>query len=70
MEYDGRLYYCFSQGNPGAKEFRIMREADWLYPQYGFAGHKGYGTAAHIEALRQYGPCPIHRRSFITHFVN
>ena len=48
---------------------RIMREADRLYPQYGFAGHKGYGTAAHIEALRQYGPCPIHRRSFITHFI-
>ena len=48
---------------------RIMREAERLYPQYGFAGHKGYGTAAHIEALRQYGPCPIHRRSFITHFI-
>ena len=48
---------------------RIMREAERLYPQYGFAGHKGYGTAAHIEALRQYGPCPIHRRSFITHCI-
>lgn len=48
---------------------RMMRELDELYPEYGFAGHKGYGTAAHIEALRQFGPCPIHRRSFITHFI-
>ena len=49
---------------------RMMREMDTLYPEYGFAGHKGYGTAAHIEALRQFGPCPIHRRSFITHFIH
>ena len=48
---------------------RIMREMDTIYPEYGFAGHKGYGTAAHVEALKAYGPCPIHRRSFITHFV-
>ncbi len=34
------------------------------YPEYGFAGHKGYGSAMHLEALRQHGPCPIHRRSF------
>ena len=34
------------------------------YPQYGFAKHKGYGTAEHIRALREYGPCPLHRRSF------
>lgn len=39
-----------------------------LYPQYGFARNKGYGTAEHIAALRQYGPCPEHRRSFIGHF--
>lgn len=44
----------------------IMEEYDKLYPQYGFAKHKGYGTAAHIQAIREYGPCPIHRRSFIT----
>ena len=37
--------------------------------QYGFARNKGYGTAEHIRALREYGPCPIHRRSFIGHFV-
>jgi len=48
---------------------RIMREMDAAYPEYGFAGHKGYGTAAHIEALKEFGPCPIHRRSFITHFI-
>lgn len=38
------------------------------YPQYGFARNKGYGTAEHIAALKQYGPCPEHRRSFIGHF--
>lgn len=42
----------------------IMIEADKLYPQYGFAVHKGYGTAAHLRALKEFGPCPIHRRSF------
>ncbi len=47
----------------------IMIEYDRLYPQYGFAKHKGYGTAAHIEALRAYGPCPIHRRTFIRNFI-
>ena len=46
-----------------------MLEMDEKYPQYGFAQHKGYGTAEHIAALRQYGPTPIHRRSFIGHFV-
>ncbi len=44
---------------------RYMREMDALYPQYGFARNKGYGTREHIEALRTYGPCPIHRRSFL-----
>ena len=48
---------------------RIMEQYDRLYPEYGFAGHKGYGSAAHIAALKRYGPCPIHRRSFIGHFV-
>lgn len=48
---------------------RIMREWDEIYPQYGFINHKGYGTAKHIQALKEYGPCPIHRKSFITHFV-
>ena len=44
---------------------RIMREFDTVYPAYGFAKHKGYGSQEHIEALREYGPCPIHRRTFI-----
>ena len=48
---------------------RLMEEYDRRYPEYGFAAHKGYGTKAHIEALRKYGPCPIHRRTFITHFI-
>ena len=47
---------------------RIMREWDKIYPQYGFINHKGYGTAKHIEAIKEYGPCQIHRRSFIKNF--
>ncbi|RIH86056.1 ribonuclease HII [Calidithermus roseus] len=43
---------------------RLMLEFDELYPHYGFARHKGYGTADHLEALAQHGPCPLHRRSF------
>lgn len=42
----------------------LMDELDKIYPAYGFAQHKGYGTAAHLAAIRQYGPCPIHRKSF------
>lgn len=42
----------------------LMMEADEQYPQYGFAAHKGYGTKVHIDAIRRYGYCPIHRRSF------
>ena len=48
---------------------RLMREYDALMPEYGFASNKGYGSAAHIEALQQYGPTPIHRRSFIGNFI-
>ena len=48
---------------------RLMRELDEMYPQYGFAKNKGYGTAQHIAALKKYGPCPAHRRSFIGNFV-
>lgn len=48
---------------------RIMRQWDEIYPQYGFAQNKGYGTKMHIEAIRKYGLCPIHRKSFTTHFV-
>lgn len=47
---------------------RFMEEQDALYPQYGFALHKGYGTQAHYAALREYGTCPIHRRTFLKKF--
>ena len=47
---------------------RLMVQYDEIYPEYGFASNKGYGAQAHIDALKKYGPCPIHRRSFITHF--
>ena len=47
----------------------MMEEYDKLYPGYDFAGNKGYGTAAHIAAIKEKGPCPIHRRTFIKNFV-
>lgn len=43
----------------------MMEEYDKLYPEYGFAKHKGYGTKTHMDAIREYGMCPIHRRSFL-----
>ena len=48
---------------------RIMRKMDEVYPEYGFEKHKGYGTAAHIAAIKEYGLCPIHRKSFTKNFV-
>ena len=48
---------------------RIMREWDKIYPQYGFGKHKGYGTSAHISSIKEYGLCPLHRKSFTTHFI-
>ena len=48
---------------------RLMVEYDSKYPGYGFASNKGYGSAAHIAAIRQIGPCEIHRNSFIKNFV-
>lgn len=47
---------------------RLMVQYDEVYPAYGFASNKGYGAQAHVDALKKYGPCPIHRKSFITHF--
>ena len=49
---------------------RMMVEYDKIYPMYHFASNKGYGSAEHIAALKEYGPCPIHRRSFIGNFVD
>ena len=48
---------------------RIMRQWDEIYPQYGFASHKGYGTAKHIQAIKEYGICSIHRKSFVKNFI-
>ena len=48
---------------------KMMREWDEIYPQYGFAKHKGYGTAMHIKAIQEYGLCPLHRRSFTKNFI-
>ena len=48
---------------------RIMQKYDEIYPEYGFSGHKGYGTAKHIQAIKEYGPCSLHRNTFIKKFV-
>ncbi len=48
---------------------RIMRQWDEIYPQYEFKRHKGYGTSAHINAIKEYGLCPLHRKSFTKNFV-
>jgi ribonuclease HII len=44
---------------------RLLRRIDEIYPQYGFAKHKGYGTAFHVAMLKKYGPCPVHRMTFL-----
>ena len=49
---------------------RIMRQWDEIYPQYGFAKHKGYGTKAHIEAIKEYGLCSLHRLTFVKNFID
>jgi len=48
---------------------RLMVQYDEVFPEYGFASNKGYGSALHIDAIRKYGPCPIHRKTFIGNFV-
>ena len=48
---------------------RMMLEWDKVFPEYGFAKHKGYGTAAHIQALKENGPCMLHRKTFIKNFI-
>lgn len=66
------LSYSIACASVLAKVYRDHLMLDYAreYPQYHFEQHKGYGTAVHIAALREYGPCPIHRRSFIGHFVD
>ncbi len=65
------LSYLIAAASIVAKVQRdnYMIEIDALYPEYGFAKNKGYGTAEHIAALKKYGPCPINRRSFIKNFM-
>ena len=65
------LCYAIAAASIVAKVIRDrqMTAIDEKYPAYGFLEHKGYGTARHIAAVREYGPCPIHRRSFIGNFV-
>lgn len=55
-----------------AKEWRdaYMLKQSLLYPEYGFAQHKGYGTKQHIAAILQYGPCPIHRKTFLRKIID
>jgi ribonuclease HII len=48
---------------------RYMREQDALYPMYGFAQNKGYGTKQHMDAIKEFGPCPLHRRTFIKNLL-
>ena len=48
---------------------RIIREYDEIYPEYGFSSHKGYGTAKHIQAIKEYGICPLHRKTFVKNFI-
>jgi len=48
---------------------RLMQEYDRMFPEYAFASNKGYGSAFHIDAIKQYGPSPIHRNSFIKNFI-
>ncbi|MEZ4357599.1 MAG: ribonuclease HII [Eubacteriales bacterium] len=63
--------YTIAAASVIAKVYRdnIMRKMDEIYPQYGFIRNKGYGTKEHIDALKKYGPCPIHRMSFIRKIV-
>ena len=65
------LSYSIAAASIVAKVTRdkLMLEYDKLYPQYNFGKHKGYGTAENIKMLKEYGPCTIHRRSFIKNFV-
>lgn len=63
--------YCIAAASILAKvtRDRIMREYDKKYPEYGFARNKGYGTKQHIEAIKKYGLCEIHRRTFVKNFI-
>jgi len=72
LEHAGYLYYVLD--NPEMSDYdydhklRRLEELEAQYPQYGFAVHKGYGTKRHYEALREFGPSPIHRKTFLKKF--
>ncbi len=61
-----RLSLSIAAASIVAKTYRdqLMVELDKIYPRYGFSRHKGYSTAEHVKAIKQYGPCPVHRKSF------
>ncbi len=63
--------YCIAAASILAKvtRDRIMRKYDKMYPEFGFAKNKGYGTKQHIEAIKKYGLCEIHRRTFVKNFI-
>ena len=66
------LSYSIGAASIIAKVYRdeLMEKYALLYPEYGFEKHKGYGTKTHIEAVKKYGPSPIHRKTFIRNFWN
>lgn len=65
------ISYCIAAASIFAKveRDRLMMQYAELYPEYGFESHKGYGSKHHIEMLKKYGPCPIHRKTFIKNFI-
>lgn len=67
-----KLSYSIAAASILAKVYRdrLMREYDAKYPEYGFGKNKGYGTSMHIEALKKFGPCPLHRKTFIKNFID
>lgn len=66
------LSYRIAAASIVAKVYRdgMMKDFHEKYPEYGFAQHKGYGTAAHVAAIKEHGPCPIHRRSFLSKILD
>ena len=70
MIHGDALSYSIAAASILAKVHRddLMKKYAELYPEYGFEKHKGYGTKLHIEMLKKYGPCPIHRKTFIKNF--
>ena len=67
---DAKIYSISAASNIAkVTRDRIMKKYDEIYPEYGFAKHKGYGTAMHIQAIKEHGACDIHRKTFIKNFI-